>query len=284
MRLLVTRRRALSIRIGALVLTSALATGALGIGATPAYAQGKPSAQTPQARGAELFNKGAEAYRRGEFQQAATLLLEAYGLDPQPVLLYNLARAYEGLGNLDAAIDTYTRYLEADPKAPDRGAIEQKVGTLKRQRDERLALEKQRDAERARADEAKAKAERDRQAAPAPAPPPERSPSPFPYVVAGVGVAGLAAGAVFGLMATSKHDDAAAATTAQQSAIDQQNSAKSLATISTISFIAGGALVAAGVAWWVIDRRSSAKPSSGSTQSLRVGLAPGFIMLERGFP
>jgi len=272
-----TRRRrfALAAALASLALTSALPA--------TARAQGKsaaPGAQSPQARAADLFNKGAEAYRRGEFQQAVTLLLEAHALDPQPVLLYNLARAYEGLGNIEAAIDTFTRYLEADPKAPDRGAIEQRLGTLKRQRDERLALEKQRDAERTRADQEKAERERK---APTPAPAPHER-SVGPYVVAGVGVAGLATGVIFGLMATSKHDGAALASTPQQDAIDQQNSAKSLATISTVSFIVGGALVAAGATWWVIDGKSAGKPATGTARALRVGLAPGFVMLEGRLP
>jgi tetratricopeptide (TPR) repeat protein len=264
-------------------LTSfSLATLAVATSATPAHAQGKTApaaAQTPQARAADLFNKGAEAYRRGEFQQAVTLMQEAYSLDPQPVLLYNLARAHEGLGSIDAAIDTFTRYLEADPKAPDRGAIEQRIGTLKRQREERRALEKQRDAERTRADEEKAERERKQAEKPAEV----RKRSVLPYVVGGVGVAGLASGVVFGLMASSKHSSATSPSTSQQSAIDQQDTAKSFATISTVSFIVGGVLVAAGATWWVIDGKNAGKQGTGAAPALRVGLAPGFLLLEQGF-
>jgi tetratricopeptide (TPR) repeat protein len=252
--------------------------------ASIAYAQTKApntAAQSPQARAAGLFDKGAEAYRRGDFQQAVTLLQEAYGLDPQPVLLYNLARAYEGLGNIDLAIDTFTRYLEADPKTPDRGAIEQRLGTLKRQRDERIALEKQRDAERKRADEEKAERERRAQEQPVVAP---RERSIGPYIVGGAGIAGLATGVVFGLMANSKHNSAASSSTAQQSAIDQQDTAKSFATISTVSFVVGGVLVAAGATWWFLDGRRVSKQGSAATPTFRVGLAPGFVLLERALP
>jgi tetratricopeptide (TPR) repeat protein len=284
MHLSATRRRQISRVAGVVTVTlvSALA------GATfvqPAFAQGKPAgsaAQTPQARAADLFNKGAEAYRRGEFAQAVSMLQEAYSLDPQPVLLYNLARAYEGSGSNDLAIETYARYLEADPKAPDRGAIEQRLGTLKRQRDERIALEKQRDAERARADQEKADRERRQQEQPKAAAPHERSIGP--YVVAGVGGAALVSGAIFGLMATSKHSTANQASTSQQSAVDEQSSAKSLATISTISFIAGGVLVAAGVTWWFIDGKSVDKQGKSAATPFRVGLAPGFLLLERALP
>jgi tetratricopeptide (TPR) repeat protein len=260
---------------GAVALTCATST-------TPARAQGKTAApaQTPQARAAELFNKGAEAYRRGDFKQAVALLLEAHTLDPQPVLLYNLGRAYEDSGDVDAAIATFSKYIAEDPKAGDRGAIEQRIERLKRQRDERVALEKQRDAERMRADAEKADRERqEREAAKAR---PGRSVGP--YIVAGVGVAGLGTGVVFGLLSKSKHDSASKASTNQQDAIDQQDTAKSFATISTVSFIAGGVLVAAGATWWILDRKASAKPAvGGSSQTFRVGLTPGFLILERGF-
>jgi tetratricopeptide (TPR) repeat protein len=248
-----------------------------------ASAQGKASppaaAQTPQARAAELFNKGAEAYRRGDFQQAIALLVEARSLDPQPVLLYNLGRAYEDSGDVDAAIATFAKYLEEDPKAGDRGAIEQRVERLKRQRDERIALEKQRDDERKRADAEKADRERqEREAAKV-----RHTRSVGPYIVTGVGVAGIATGVVFGLLSQSKHDSAASASTSQTDAIDQQDSAKSFATISTISFIAGGVLVAAGATWWILDGKGSSKPTVGGSQAFRVGLTPGFLILERGF-
>ena len=264
---------------GALTLASATST-------TVAYAQGKPaapaSAQTPQARAAELFNKGAEAYRRGDFPQAIALLREARALDPQPVLLYNLGRAYEDSGDVDSAIATFTKYIEEDPKAVDRGAIEQRVERLKRQREELLALERQRDAERTRADAEKADRERQQREAARARPPPTRSVGP--YIVAGVGVAGLATGVVFGLVSQSKHDSAASPSTTQQDAIDLQDTAKSFSTISTVSFIAGGVLVAAGATWWFLDRKASSKPAvGGAPQSFRVGLAPGFLILERGF-
>jgi tetratricopeptide (TPR) repeat protein len=256
--------------VGALTLTST----------TRAQAQAKaPTTQTPQARAAELFNKGAEAYRRGDFKQAVALLLEARTLDPQPVLLYNLGRAYEDSGEVDAAIATFQKYIEEDPKATDRGAIEQRIERLKRQRDERAALEKQRDAERMRADAEKADRERqEREAQKA------RPRSVGPYIVAGVGVAGLGTGVVFGLLSKSKHDSASKASTSQEDAIDQQDTAKSFATISTVSFIAGGVLVAAGATWWILDRRASSKPAvGGMPQTFRVGLTPGFLILERGF-
>jgi tetratricopeptide (TPR) repeat protein len=211
-----------------------------------------PSA-ADKARAAELFKKSAESYRQGDFAHAIELLDEAYALDPQPVLVYNRARAAEGIGNLDAAIAGYEKFLADEPNAPDRGAIEQRLVTLRRQRDERAALERERDARR---EEPAPAAAPPTAAAPTTAPPADSTPpskSPLPYVVAGVGAAGLVAGTILGLAAVSKNDDAKAEPV-QKNAMDTRDSAHGLATGSTVSFIVGGVLVVAGASWWLVDR------------------------------
>ncbi len=158
-----------------------------------AFAQTKPN----PAKAAELFKSSAEAYRQGNFKGTVDLLKEAYALDPQPVMLYNLGRAYEGLGDVDAAMDAYKRYLQADPKAPDRPSIEQRIATLQRTKDERSSLEKQRDEERKkaeenarlaaeeqkRAEEERKRAEEERKK--------KHQRSIGPYIVGGLGAAGL---------------------------------------------------------------------------------------------
>ena len=71
------------------------------------------------------------------------------------------------------------------------------------------------------------------------------------FVVGGIGIAGIAVGAVTGLMAIGKKNDATAAcpkdgACSNRSAVDSADSAKTLATVSTIGFIAGGALLVGG--------------------------------------
>src|SRR5262245_17506107 len=95
--------------------------------APAATATKEPSPASNKVRAAELFKKSSEAYMRGEFETTVKLLDEAYALDPQPVLVYNTARAHEGLGHADEAIRLYERYLSEEPSSPDRGAIEQRV-------------------------------------------------------------------------------------------------------------------------------------------------------------
>ncbi|HTQ47283.1 MAG TPA: hypothetical protein VMI75_31220 [Polyangiaceae bacterium] len=80
-------------------------------------------------------------------------------------------------------------------------------------------------------------------------------------IVGGVGIAGLAVGSVFGLMASSEWSQAQ-----KDGDESKKNTADSQATISTIGFIAGGVLVAGGAILWLTA------PSASS--STTVGLAP----------
>jgi hypothetical protein len=71
------------------------------------------------------------------------------------------------------------------------------------------------------------------------------------FIVGGLGVAGVALGAITGLMAIGKSNDAKDkcandGACPDASAVDSANSAKTLATVSTIGFIAGGVALGAG--------------------------------------
>jgi tetratricopeptide (TPR) repeat protein len=241
----------------------------------PARAANAVSAKD-QKKAADLFKKAGEAYRKGEFQATVDLLNQAYALDPQPVLLYNLARAHEGLGDTDAAIDAYERFLTQEPKTADRGSIEQRLTTLRRQREERIAAQKALEAD----------PNNPATAAPPPSPREEPPPEPkkrtiFPYVVGGVGVALIGVGAVTGILAKSGESDANAEPI-QARAIDQRDSAESLATVSTITLIAGGARLAAGVGWFFLD--SPGKKTGSRSPSPRLAIGPGYVGLTGVLP
>src|SRR5687768_16378204 len=93
-----------SARAGALAALIALRIAI----AAPIALEARVLSAQPQAEAAkrarELFKKSDESYRAGRFQEAIDLLSEAFRLDPKPVLLYNIARAYEGLGDTPRAI------------------------------------------------------------------------------------------------------------------------------------------------------------------------------------
>ncbi len=114
----------------------------------------------------------------------------------------------------------------------------------------------------------------------APAAAPETPPSsPMPaqkiagIVVAGAGVAGLAVGAIFGVMTISKKNQqqndcpnsAACSQAGHDAALGDHSSANSDGAVSTVGFIAGGALLVGGVLLFL-----TAHPSSPSTTGLLV--------------
>jgi tetratricopeptide (TPR) repeat protein len=202
------------------------------------FAGGARADAAGDARALELFDKSEIAYQNGRFQEAVDLLRQAYELKKEPVLLYNLARAYEGLGDLDRAQKAYEDYLALQPNAKDKGSIEQRIVGLRRAIAEREAAKK-----------------RAADAAKRPLPEPKK-PSPLPWIVAGAGVAGIGAGAVLGVMSQKKHADARDEP-AQLTAEADQKDAKSLATGASIAFIAGGIVAGVGVVWGVIDLGAS---------------------------
>ncbi|MBS2013425.1 MAG: tetratricopeptide repeat protein [Deltaproteobacteria bacterium] len=239
----------------------AIVLAAVLIGATERPASAEPRGQA-QGRALDLFEQGAKAYREGRFQDAVDLLLEARKLKSEPVLLYDLGRAYEALGKPVEAADAYEQYLREDPRAADRRAIEGRIATLRGQAAE---------LERARAAPAPPRASQSdgaRAAAPVGPEKEPESPSVVPWVLLGTGLAVLGGGLVVGAAASSKHD-AAVAEAKQAAAADLQSSAETLATASTITIIAGGVIAAAGLAWLGV-RAFSATPAPASARGLRI--------------
>ncbi len=207
----------------------------------PAFAQ-EPS---PHDRAVELFTQSDKAYKEGDFREAAKDLEAAYGLEPAPVLLYNLARAYEGMGEKEAAIAAYERYLKVQPDADNRGLVEKRLEALRQE----VARSK-------------------------PPPPPNkpvvethtRPLGAAPIAVALVGAAGLAAGGVFGSLALAQNAKQNDATTSQLDAKSAHDQGATFATVSNVSFIAGGVVALAGLVWILVDRltATSTRPAAST--------------------
>ncbi|MBX3186348.1 MAG: hypothetical protein KF819_05000 [Labilithrix sp.] len=213
--------------------------------------------QVEPARAAQdLYKKGAEKFRTGDFEGALALLEQAYALDPHPVLVYNIARAHEGLGALDAAVRAYEEYVALAPTASDRGAVESRVAALKKQIAERAELER-RASERT---EARVETLPARDDAPATAPPAARS--PVPWIVAGAGVTAGIAGGVLHLVASSRYDGAVSEPSAQRAA-ELESSARSLQTTANIVLIAGIVVAVSGVVVGLLSGDASNKSTAG---------------------
>jgi tetratricopeptide (TPR) repeat protein len=194
-----------------------------------------------------LFEDSEARYREGRFREAAELLERAYALDPAPILLFNLARALESAGDLSNAVEAYARYVGADPEAKDRRAVEKRIENLRAQIAEKTELERQRD------EEAQKRAELERRASLAvrerPSEAPKATgPGPVPWIVAGSGVAVVAAGGVLGALALSRHQ-AAESEPVNAKASDLLSSSRRFETAANIAYAIGGAALAGGLLW-----------------------------------
>jgi tetratricopeptide (TPR) repeat protein len=96
---------------------------AWGLVALPASAaeprSGGASATTP-ANVAQLNEEGASLYEARDYRRAIEKFIQAYAVDSDPNLLFNIARCYEELGEVDAAIEKYELFLKT-PGADTRG-------------------------------------------------------------------------------------------------------------------------------------------------------------------
>lgn len=78
-----------------------------------------------------LFQLGVTAYESGDYALALTNFEQAFALARTPVLLHNLARTHERLGNDTEAAARYEQYLQERPNAPDRAEVEARIKKLR---------------------------------------------------------------------------------------------------------------------------------------------------------
>jgi tetratricopeptide (TPR) repeat protein len=225
-----------------LSLGAALAVMAAG---SPAAADeaGAPDASpvsVAERRAAEAF----QAYSRKEYQAAITLYLQAYDAAPSGSILYNIARIYDlKLQDRAQAVTFYRRYV-ADPEA-QADLVEISNQRLRELRNTDAASPAAAGAARTLDSVSRADHEGvDQQ-------PGGWSTLRWAGVAVGAaGLAGIGIGSGFGLSAMSRANvakgvcDGNACTS--QAGVDAAKTARSQATVSTVGFAAGGALLAAG--------------------------------------
>ncbi len=250
------------------VLVAAVALGR----ARPAHADKRAQAQALQ-----LAEESEKLYKAGQFEKSAGLLRKAHGIYPEPILLYNLGRALEGMGDNKGAVAAYEQYLKDAKQIDDRPAIERRVATLKAQIDKDAKLRQEQLAAQQAAQQP-----HDTKPPPEPEPPPEpKPPEPVvdeplpphpmtpppgeddrsavsrigPWVTLGTGAALVATGVVLGISAQQNHSDATTAGN-QQRAASLQDSAQTDATIANVMFVVGGAAMIGGAVWEYLEWQS----------------------------
>lgn len=226
-----------------------------------APAPATPSTSDPNRdRALDLFEQSMRSYREGRFQEAVDKLIEARKLKSEPVLLYNLARAYEALGQSKEAAEAYAQYLNEEPNAPDRKAIEGRITTLRAQAAQAAELAA-RQSSPPSGEESKERDTKDKDVVVEPRE--SAASSVVPWVVVGAGALTIGAGFVIYGLAQGKHDDATQ-DPVQLSAAGKQDSAEGLATAATATILAGAVVTVIGAAWVVVRMTSSSTTRASS--------------------
>ena len=103
---------------------------ALVASAASARAQSTAPATDPRNDAKALYDQGAGAYREGRYARAIELFLAADALAPSAPLSYNVARAYEKLGDSAKALRYYRDFVRRTPPSAEANEAREAVAKL----------------------------------------------------------------------------------------------------------------------------------------------------------
>jgi tetratricopeptide (TPR) repeat protein len=107
----------------------------LSLAAAPALAQDRAltaaSSREAVKEAREHFGAASAHYRAGRFREALREFELAERLVPSPELSFNIARAHEQLGEIEAAIARYERYVAAGGDASDVASVQARIDALR---------------------------------------------------------------------------------------------------------------------------------------------------------
>lgn len=101
-----------------------------------ASAQSNASAPDPtseagkRAEGKARYERGAEAYSAGRFKDAIELFLQADALAPSAALSFNIARAYEKIGDDASSLQWYRDFRRRAPDAKNGPEVDERIHAL----------------------------------------------------------------------------------------------------------------------------------------------------------
>jgi tetratricopeptide (TPR) repeat protein len=207
---------------------------------------GAARAETSEQEVERLSNEAVDAYKGARFQKAVELLTRAYAIRPLTPLLYNLAKAYDKLGDGDNAYANYKKYVdsgEADAKLEEkaRARIAFYEPQMKKKQEEeearKKAVEKPEKPPGPTAEEIAAQEEQKRQKA-------RTLDLIGGAALAVVGLAGIGTGVGLYAGVSGQHDQFAGSTDETMKRQLAQ-SASTLGLVSTIAYAVGGLAVVA---------------------------------------
>lgn len=235
-------------------------------------AEGEKPAGVDLERAKTKYEEGKTHYAAGEYDKALAAFTEAYNLSNKPDLLYNLGVCSEKVGDNGKAIAYYELYLEENPEATDREDVARRLA----------ALEK-----------SQAAAAEPQPAAPPP-PPPVREDELvveededqdifWPGAVIGLGGLIVVSGALTAIMAYNRYGDLEDSCSPDCSDA-KVSKVKKAALAADIQFALGGAVVAAGVIWWLTADDGEAEVELAGIQGAPLVLpGGGGLMIEGEF-
>jgi tetratricopeptide (TPR) repeat protein len=95
------------------------------------------------------FDRGEKLFALGKFDEALDQYQQAFDAKPIPAFLFNIAQCHRNLGDYDAAIFSFKKYLQLEPEAPNREKVEELIQELEDKKaeadTERLGLGKRGD-------------------------------------------------------------------------------------------------------------------------------------------
>jgi tetratricopeptide (TPR) repeat protein len=249
---------------------------ALGLcAASASAAEGRAAASANQGNVAQLNEDGASLYASRDYRHAIEKFIQAYAVDGDPNLLFNIARCYEELGETDAAIEKYETFLKT-PGADARGRQRARESLTAL----REAAETARKSPPASASHAANPTGQGADAAAADHADAARGPSYWPWVVLGGSVVSAAVGTTFYMMGVSDHhevteapgfdDPTAVAPITRPQAQDLVDSGDRKKMIGGIALGLAGALAATYVVLLITDDR----PSANEGPSLALDVSP----------
>lgn len=263
------------------IRSSLLALASLTVALGPMSAQaadnrGNAPATANSSNVAQLNEEGAAFYAARDYRRAIEKFIQAYAIDTDPNLLFNIARCYEELGEVDAAIEKYETFLKT-PGADTRGR--------QRARESLAALRENRERDVPPAEtgeQPKSSVAAENEPAPASLGDTSETPSVLPWVTLGGSIAFAAIGTTFYLLGASDHgevtdapgyaeDDAVVGMTRRE-ADDLVSSGDTKKLIGGVSFGLAGALAATYVV--LLVQGDEPAPESEPGPSLGFSLSP----------
>jgi tetratricopeptide (TPR) repeat protein len=246
---------------------------------TPTSAQG---GQDAEARA--LFSAGEVAFTEGRFENALEYFRRSYELSHRADLLYNIGAACDRLRRDAEALAAFEQYLAERPDSPRRSEVEARLAVLRRTAAAATAATATTTAIEPTTTTTTTEEPAVRDPREDGEDTPSRSPSVAPWIVLGIGAAAaIAGGTLVGLAVADVGTVEGAPVGSMWSSVsDAYGRSEGLSIAGFVLLGVGGAAIAAGLGWGIVDLGSSGGSGETAPQA-RITIGPGGVSIEGSF-